>query len=156
VRSQKAQSPPSGRLWLHEIKHVGFRVIARKNGVKVQLYSRPGNARKRKIGAMTGVFLRRVKPARPSAQHDDDYDVIEVNGLVIGPLKSATSRFVGTPWTWTLFSKEHEDPRAGLYREARGCHRCVCQELAAGLSDVLFMQQISGKRITRQKNPLFR
>jgi ATP-dependent DNA ligase len=26
----KAQQPPSGPLWLHEIKHDGFRVIARK------------------------------------------------------------------------------------------------------------------------------
>jgi ATP-dependent DNA ligase len=24
--------PPSGELWLHEIKHDGFRVVARKNG----------------------------------------------------------------------------------------------------------------------------
>jgi bifunctional non-homologous end joining protein LigD len=28
---------------LHEIKHDGFRVIARKNGDRVRLYSRPGN-----------------------------------------------------------------------------------------------------------------
>ena len=34
---------PSGREWLHEIKHDGFRVIARKNGAQVRLYSRPGN-----------------------------------------------------------------------------------------------------------------
>jgi bifunctional non-homologous end joining protein LigD len=39
----KAQSPPSGPLWLHEIKHDGFRVIARKDGKRVRLYSRPGN-----------------------------------------------------------------------------------------------------------------
>jgi ATP-dependent DNA ligase len=26
--------------WLHEIKHDGFRVIARKDGPKVRLYSR--------------------------------------------------------------------------------------------------------------------
>ena len=26
----KAPKPPSGALWLHEIKHDGFRVIARK------------------------------------------------------------------------------------------------------------------------------
>ena len=32
---------PSGTL--HEIKHDGFRVIARKNGAQVRLYSRPGN-----------------------------------------------------------------------------------------------------------------
>jgi bifunctional non-homologous end joining protein LigD len=29
--------------WLHEIKHDGFRVIARKDGPRVRLYSRPGN-----------------------------------------------------------------------------------------------------------------
>ena len=39
----KAPSPPSGALWLHEIKHDGFRVIARKDGSRVRLYSRPGN-----------------------------------------------------------------------------------------------------------------
>src|SRR5436190_6519438 len=38
-----APQPPSGALWLHEIKHDGFRVIARKVGKRVRLYSRPGN-----------------------------------------------------------------------------------------------------------------
>jgi bifunctional non-homologous end joining protein LigD len=39
----KAPKPPSGALWLHEIKHDGFRVIASKDGPRVKLYSRPGN-----------------------------------------------------------------------------------------------------------------
>jgi len=39
----KADVPPSGGLWVHEIKHDGFRVIARKIGAQVRLYSRPGN-----------------------------------------------------------------------------------------------------------------
>jgi bifunctional non-homologous end joining protein LigD len=39
----KADTLPSGGLWIHEIKHDGFRVIARKNGPRVRLYSRPGN-----------------------------------------------------------------------------------------------------------------
>jgi bifunctional non-homologous end joining protein LigD len=34
---------PSRKEWLHEIKHDGFRVIARKVGGRVKLYSRPGN-----------------------------------------------------------------------------------------------------------------
>ena len=34
---------PSGDGWLHEIKHDGFRIIARKDGERVRLYSRPGN-----------------------------------------------------------------------------------------------------------------
>jgi len=39
----KAHAPPSGSQWLHEIKHDGFRVIARKDGDRIRLYSRPGN-----------------------------------------------------------------------------------------------------------------
>jgi bifunctional non-homologous end joining protein LigD len=39
----KTSTPPSGALWLHEIKHDGFRVIARKDDKRVRLYSRPGN-----------------------------------------------------------------------------------------------------------------
>ena len=39
----KAPEPPTGGAWLHEIKHDGFRVIARKDGDRVRLYSRPGN-----------------------------------------------------------------------------------------------------------------
>jgi bifunctional non-homologous end joining protein LigD len=39
----KTTKLPSGGQWLHEIKHDGFRVIARKDGPRVRLYSRPGN-----------------------------------------------------------------------------------------------------------------
>ena len=39
----KAPTPRSGEAWLHEIKHDCFRVIARKDGDRVRLYSRPGN-----------------------------------------------------------------------------------------------------------------
>jgi ATP-dependent DNA ligase len=36
----KTDKLPSSREWLHEIKHDGFRVIARKKGAQVRLYSR--------------------------------------------------------------------------------------------------------------------
>jgi ATP-dependent DNA ligase len=39
----KASQSPSRPLWVHEIKHDGFRVVARKEGERVWLYSRPGN-----------------------------------------------------------------------------------------------------------------
>jgi ATP-dependent DNA ligase len=48
-RLHPAVSPHQGRYtarWrcvAHEIKHDGFRIIARKNGPRVRLYSRPGN-----------------------------------------------------------------------------------------------------------------
>ena len=38
-----AKAPPSGRGWLHEIKHDGFRILARRNGAGAQLITRAGN-----------------------------------------------------------------------------------------------------------------
>jgi bifunctional non-homologous end joining protein LigD len=38
-----APRPPSGPRWLHEVKHDGFRIIARKDGERGRLYSRQGN-----------------------------------------------------------------------------------------------------------------
>jgi bifunctional non-homologous end joining protein LigD len=34
--------PPAGPGWLHEIKHDGFRILARKQGERVQVWSRRG------------------------------------------------------------------------------------------------------------------
>ena len=39
----KAPHPPTGNEWLHEIKLDGFRVVGRKDGARVKLYSRQGN-----------------------------------------------------------------------------------------------------------------
>jgi bifunctional non-homologous end joining protein LigD len=38
-----AKSPPAGPNWIHEIKHDGFRVMARRDGYKVRLISRNGH-----------------------------------------------------------------------------------------------------------------
>jgi hypothetical protein len=35
-----AKAPPSGADWLHEIKHDGFRILARRDAKGVRLYSR--------------------------------------------------------------------------------------------------------------------
>jgi hypothetical protein len=38
-----AKQPPVGPGWIHEIKHDGFRIIAHRNGDRVQLVTRAGN-----------------------------------------------------------------------------------------------------------------
>jgi bifunctional non-homologous end joining protein LigD len=38
-----APCPPSGPGWLHEIKHDGFRLLARREGGRVRLYTRNGH-----------------------------------------------------------------------------------------------------------------
>ena len=38
-----AKAPPSGPGWIHEIKHDGFRIMARRDSAGVRLISRHGN-----------------------------------------------------------------------------------------------------------------
>jgi bifunctional non-homologous end joining protein LigD len=49
---------PSGDLWLQEIKHDGFRIIARKDGDRVRLYSRPGNDMTRRFPLIVEALAR--------------------------------------------------------------------------------------------------
>jgi bifunctional non-homologous end joining protein LigD len=56
-----APRPPSGDLWLHEIKHDGFRVIGRKTGKRVKLYSRPRNDLTRRFPLIVEA-LGRLRP----------------------------------------------------------------------------------------------
>jgi ATP-dependent DNA ligase len=54
----KTDKLPSGSQWLHEIKHDGFRIIARKDGDRVRLYSRPGNDLTRRFPLIVDALSR--------------------------------------------------------------------------------------------------
>ena len=54
----KTDKLPSGSQWLHEIKHDGFRIIARKDGQRVRLYSRPGNDLTRRFPLIVETLAR--------------------------------------------------------------------------------------------------
>src|SRR3954471_10567700 len=42
-RPTKAIHPPSGPLWIHEIKHDGFRLLVRREGSRVRCFTRGGH-----------------------------------------------------------------------------------------------------------------
>jgi bifunctional non-homologous end joining protein LigD len=75
---------PSGALWLHEIKHDGFRVIARKDGTKVRLYSRPGNDLTDRFPliaeTVAGLPSRSCVIDGEAVACGDDVDLIELDG----------------------------------------------------------------------------
>ena len=39
----KVARPPSGPLWVHEIKHDGYRLMVRRDGARVRCFTRNGN-----------------------------------------------------------------------------------------------------------------
>jgi hypothetical protein len=53
-----AQKAPSGPEWIHEIKHDGNRLIARKDGGQVRLWSRWGNSWTRRAVEVTDAVRR--------------------------------------------------------------------------------------------------
>ncbi len=65
VLSDKA---PSGPLWIQEIKHDGYRIVARKSGDEVRLWSRNGRDWSKEFLAVTDALKapedRRHRPRR--------------------------------------------------------------------------------------------
>src|SRR3954468_291833 len=47
---------PTGPEWTHEIKHDGFRMLARKDGEKVRVWSRQGRSWTREFAAITAAL----------------------------------------------------------------------------------------------------
>jgi hypothetical protein len=103
----KAPRPPTGAAWLHEIKHDGFRVIVRKDGTRIKLYSRAVNDLTDRftliVEALAGLRWRSVSStARPCAAtmisgpagcggrqgynvHFDDRCTAEISVAPLGP-----------------------------------------------------------------------
>jgi bifunctional non-homologous end joining protein LigD len=139
---------PSGREWLHETKHDGFRIIARKKGPQVGLYSRPGNdftyrfplivdalARLRSRSCIIdgeavacdekGVALFNLVRHR---RHDESvflyaFDLIELNGDDLRPdplegRKATLEMILAKPGPGIRFNEHMEGDGATVFRHA--------------------------------------
>ena len=70
---------------------------------------------------MTDLLLRRAQAGRAGAQDDDNYDVIDADGLVIWRIFKATRSPSGTPWMWTLAFGGPREPNV----DARICRHSL-------------------------------
>jgi bifunctional non-homologous end joining protein LigD len=75
-----AKVPPSGPGWLHEIKHDGFRIMARRSGAGVQLITRAGNDFSRRFPFIA--MAVKSLPVR-SCLIDGETIVYDTNGLAV-------------------------------------------------------------------------
>src|SRR5438552_9049345 len=75
-----AKAPPSGPDWLHEIKHDGFRILARRDSAGVRLITRAGNEFSHRFPFMAMAVGK--LPVR-SCLIDGEAIVCDQNGLAV-------------------------------------------------------------------------
>ena len=54
----KAARPPSGSLWVHEIKHDGYRLMVRRDGLQVRCFTKGGHDWADRFPAIVDAALR--------------------------------------------------------------------------------------------------
>jgi hypothetical protein len=74
------KQPPAGRGWIHEIKHDGFRIMARRADGRVRLLTRKGNDFSRRFPQIVAALT--VLPVR-SCLLDGEAVVCNENGLAV-------------------------------------------------------------------------
>jgi bifunctional non-homologous end joining protein LigD len=133
-----AERPPSGAGWLHEIKHDGFRIMARRDGAGVRLITRHGNDFTNRFPLATAAIS--ALPGRSFLIDDeaictDDnglavlavlcvFDLIELDGrdlrrLPIEQRKAKLARLVRGPHPGTVLN-EHYDGDGEIVLHLRG------------------------------------
>ena len=75
-----AKEPPSGRDWIHEIKHDGFRIVAMRDGDRVRLLTRKGIDLSRRFPMIVAVIA--ALPVR-SCVIDGEAIACDENGLAV-------------------------------------------------------------------------
>src|SRR5262249_1797706 len=77
---RSAFSPPTGPNWIHEIKHDGFRIMARREGSRVSLISRKGNDPSYRF---PGIVIAIAKLPVRHCLIDGEAIVCDENGLAV-------------------------------------------------------------------------
>jgi Bacteriocin-protection, YdeI or OmpD-Associated len=121
-----AKAPPSGTGWLHEIKHDGFRILARRE--RMACGSHAGNTDTHEVEPPSGASNRMIKPISGGVAHDLPPDLRKV---LTSDRKALTAWEDLTPlarneWIcWAISVKKPETRREHVER--------VCAQLKEGV-----------------------
>jgi bifunctional non-homologous end joining protein LigD len=122
-----AKAPRSGPNWIHEIKHDGFRILARRDAAGVRLITRAGNDFSHRF-SFIGMAVGKL-PVR-SCLIDGEAIVCDERGLAVfdlirrhGPIDGAVH------CAFDLLELDGEDLRRLRSRGARQCSEDSCAAL---------------------------
>jgi bifunctional non-homologous end joining protein LigD len=113
-----AKVPPSGPGWIHEIKHDGFRILARRDGAGVQLITRHGNDFTARFPLVASAVA--ALPAR-SCLIDGEAIVCDENGLAVFELiRGGGSKTSAVLCAFDLLELDGRDLRRRPIEERKG------------------------------------
>ena len=157
----RCQAPPAGRDWIHEIKHDGFRVIAKRDGKRMQLVTRKGYDFASRFpliaAAIDALPVQSCVIDGEAIACDDNglavfelmryqrrpislcaFDLLELDGkdLRLAPLeerKAALARLLRRPHDGIAFNEHYAADGAIIYRHAckHGCEGIVSKRLGS-------------------------
>jgi hypothetical protein len=92
----KAARPPSGRLWVHEIKHDGYRLMVRRDGARVRCFTKNGHDSADRFPAIVDAAHRLnaqsfLTTARPSSSATTSRMTSMLAAVELVPLDAAAS-----------------------------------------------------------------
>jgi bifunctional non-homologous end joining protein LigD len=113
-----AKAPPSGRGWIREIKHDGFRIMARRDGAAVRLITRHGNDFTARFPLVASAVA--ALPAR-SCVIDGEAIVCDENGLAVFDLiRGHDSKTSAVLCAFDLLELDGRDLRRRPIEERKG------------------------------------
>ena len=130
-----AKAPPSGPGWIHEIKHDGFRIMARRDGAGVRLITRHGNDFTARFPLITSAVA--ALPAR-SCLIDGEAIVCDENGLAVFELiRGHGSKTCAVLCAFDLLELDGRDLRRRPIEERKGLLAKLLHDSDSDLSIVL-------------------
>jgi bifunctional non-homologous end joining protein LigD len=130
-----AKVPPSGPGWLHEIKHDGFRILARRDAAGVRLITRKGNDFTSRFPFVASAVA--ALPAQ-SCLIDGEAIVCDENGLAVFELiRSHGSKTSAVLCAFDLLELDGKDLRRRPIEERKGLLAKLLHDSDSDLAVVL-------------------
>jgi bifunctional non-homologous end joining protein LigD len=134
----KASKPPSGADWVHEIKHDGYRIIVRRDGPTVRLYSRNAHDWTARLSAIA-TAARRI--TAKSFTIDDEAVVLGPDGLSrFEELSRREAADTATLYAFDLIEHDGEDMRNRPFLDRKNALARLLRNTEAG---ILFNEHIA-------------
>ncbi len=127
-----AAKPPAGRDWIHEIKHDGFRIMARRDAAGVRLFTRNGHdfAKRFPMAAAAVAAL-----SARSCRVDGEAIVTDQKGLaVFGLIRGRQSSGAAVLYAFDLLELDGEDLRREPIETRKSTLKSLLRDKHAGIA----------------------